>query len=174
MICFWAVSGHTLSTSHQCVSQTNNNPWLSRGERGKLRASNTSLLLIRSVADLLQQSLLHQNTKACTMWIETQRRYYRICAWLSFEKKTVSTPLESLVLHRLWTEKSLQSRKWKVKENISKVKNETKRIQCIFFITINTHNRTSEREAVTAEQKVRPCIKNNILCSVYVALQFQG
>ena len=156
MICFWAVSGHTLSTSHQCVSQTNNNPWLSWEERGKLRASsNTSLLLMRSeqVADLLHQSLLHQNThkvvfprKACTMWIETQRRYYRICAWLSFEKNTVSTPLESLVLHRLWTEKSLQSRKWKVKENISKVKNETKRIQCIFFITINTQQNIRERQ----------------------------
>lgn len=37
MICFWAVSGHTLSTSHQCVSQTNNNPWLSRGE-GKIES----------------------------------------------------------------------------------------------------------------------------------------
>jgi len=37
MICFWAVSGHTLSTSHQCVSQTNNNPWLSRGE-GKMES----------------------------------------------------------------------------------------------------------------------------------------
>ena len=85
-----------LPSMPSCVSQTNNNPWLSREERGKLRASsNTSLLLIRSeqVADLLHQSLLHQNThkvvfsrKACTMWIETQRRYYRICAWLSFEK----------------------------------------------------------------------------------------
>jgi len=54
-----------LPSMPSCVSQTNNNPWLSREERGKLRASsNTSLLLIRSeqVADLLHQSLLHQNT----------------------------------------------------------------------------------------------------------------
>ena len=150
MICFWAVSGHTLSTSHQCLhvyhKLTTTHGWAE--ERGTLRASSNTSLLIRSeqVADLLHQSLLHQNTKACTMWIETQRRYYRICAWLSFEKKTVSTPLESLVLHRLWTEKSLQSRKWKVKENISKVKNETKRIQCIFFITINTQQNIRERQ----------------------------
>lgn len=144
MICFWAVSGHTLSTSHQCVSQTNNNPWLSRGE-GKIESQQHKSSSNKVCRRFAPSVLTPPKHKACTMWIETQRRYYRICAWLSFEKKTVSTPLESLVLHRLWTEKSLQSRKWKVKENISRVKNETKRIQCIFFITINTQQNIRER-----------------------------
>jgi len=53
-----------LPSMPSCVSQTNNNPWLSREERGKMRASSNTSLLIRSeqVADLLHQSLLHQNT----------------------------------------------------------------------------------------------------------------
>ena len=134
---------HKLTTTHGWAE-----------ERGKVRASSNTSLLIRSeqVADLLHQSLLHQNTHKVVfpeklVQCELRRREDIIEFVLDspFEK-TVSMPLKSLVLHRLWTEKSLQSRKWKVKENISKVKNETKRIQCIFFITINTQQNIRERQ----------------------------
>jgi len=158
MICFWAVSGHTLSTSHQCLHAyhklTTTHGWAERrGEniesQQQHKSSSNKVWTGRRFAPSVLTPPKHTQSsfsrKACTMWIETQRRYYRICAWLSFEK-TVSMPLKSLVLHRLWTEKSLQSRKWKVKENISKVKNETKRIQCIFFITINTQQNIRERQ----------------------------
>jgi len=97
MICFWAVSGHTLSTSHQCVSQTNNNPWVSRGE-GKIesqqhKSSSNKVWTGRRFAPSVLTPPKHTQSsfsrKACTMWIETQRRYYRICAWLSFLKNCI-------------------------------------------------------------------------------------
>ena len=84
-----------LPSMPSCVSQTNNNPWLRRGE-GKTesqqhKSSSNKVWTGRRFAPSVLTPPKHTQSsfsrKACTMWIETQRRYYRICAWLSFFKK---------------------------------------------------------------------------------------
>ena len=96
MICFWAVSGHTLSTSHQCLHAyhklTTTHGWAEeRGENWEpaTHKSSSNEVCRRFAPSVLTPPKHTQSSfsrKACTMWIETQRRYYRICAWLSFEK----------------------------------------------------------------------------------------
>lgn len=133
-----------------------------RENESQQHKSSTKVWTCRS---LDQSFLFYQNThkikivffhhrKACTMREQNwdRGRCYRICAWLLFIRVKLLPKLYLCLDSLVYTgcEESLQSRKWKVKENIC-LKNEENSMH--FFITTIQHHQRGRTESETLHSK---------------------